>query len=353
MSESMFGDAGAARNSRRRSTARTGSAKSPATTPGQSAGNRYDSSLGLLTKKFVQLVEAAPDGVLDLNKAAESLNVQKRRIYDITNVLEGIGLIEKKSKNNIQWKPLAGNGDDELSDELDLIRQEIAQLKTDSTVLEQHVVNVRTHIHAMTEDPSNKERLYVTNEDIVKLASIGRDTVFAVTAPQGTSLIVPDPDKTAPGQPPQYRAVLTSDSDPIEVWLVTNNEPAPKPEVESADRLQLPLPPQQPAAPILHASAAPAPAPLLSTPSPQAQASPFFKADPDGEESKAPGGLALGTFPSLFGTGMSGFQSHPQSPSVYMKLPMRDLDTGSCWYESDVPQALGVSDIFDADHSKF
>ena len=55
--------------------------------------------------------------------------MQKRRIYDITNVLEGIGLIEKKSKNNIQWKPLAGNGDDELSDELDLIRQEIAQLK--------------------------------------------------------------------------------------------------------------------------------------------------------------------------------------------------------------------------------
>ena len=57
------------------------------------------------------------------------VQVQKRRIYDITNVLEGIGLIEKKSKNNIQWKPLAGNGDDELSDELDLIRQEIAQLK--------------------------------------------------------------------------------------------------------------------------------------------------------------------------------------------------------------------------------
>ena len=78
-------------------------------------------------------------------------------------------------------------------------------MQTDSSVLEQHVVNVRTHIHAMTEDPSNKERLYVTNEDIVKLASIGRDTVFAVTAPQGTSLIVPDPDKTAPGQPPQYR----------------------------------------------------------------------------------------------------------------------------------------------------
>lgn len=29
---------------------------------------------------------------------------QKRRIYDITNVLEGVGLIEKKNKNVIQWR---------------------------------------------------------------------------------------------------------------------------------------------------------------------------------------------------------------------------------------------------------
>ena len=81
---------------------------------------RYDSSLGLLTKKFVALIQVlfvgipglhhdsstscqgAPEGVLDLNQAATALGVQKRRIYDITNVLEGIGLIEKRSKNNIQ-----------------------------------------------------------------------------------------------------------------------------------------------------------------------------------------------------------------------------------------------------------
>lgn len=53
---------------------------------------------------FEQQLRSAPDGVLDLNKAAEQLRVPKRRIYDITNVLEGIGLIEKRSKNNIQWK---------------------------------------------------------------------------------------------------------------------------------------------------------------------------------------------------------------------------------------------------------
>lgn len=41
--------------------------------------------------------------MLDLNWAVSTLDVQKRRIYDITNVLEGIGLIGKEGKNHIRW----------------------------------------------------------------------------------------------------------------------------------------------------------------------------------------------------------------------------------------------------------
>ena len=80
---------------------------------GQTANSRQSlltTFLAQLTQpfdeKFVSLIERADQGAIDLNKAAETLNVQKRRIYDITNVLEGIGLIEKKSKNIIQWKAL-------------------------------------------------------------------------------------------------------------------------------------------------------------------------------------------------------------------------------------------------------
>ncbi|CAM5108958.1 unnamed protein product [Natator depressus] len=72
---------------------------------GGSSSSRHEKSLGLLTTKFVSLLQEAKDGVLDLKAAADTLAVrQKRRIYDITNVLEGIDLIEKKSKNSIQWK---------------------------------------------------------------------------------------------------------------------------------------------------------------------------------------------------------------------------------------------------------
>ncbi|KAJ3035938.1 Transcription factor e2fc [Rhizophlyctis rosea] len=61
-------------------------------------------SLGLLTTKFVEILRDAEGGVLDLNAAAAQLNVQKRRIYDITNVLEGVDLIEKSAKNYVRWK---------------------------------------------------------------------------------------------------------------------------------------------------------------------------------------------------------------------------------------------------------
>lgn len=36
---------------------------------------RFDSSLGMLTKKFIKLIEQATDGVLDLNHAADVLQV--------------------------------------------------------------------------------------------------------------------------------------------------------------------------------------------------------------------------------------------------------------------------------------
>ena len=65
---------------------------------------RQDNSLGELTRKFIKLIQESDNKSVDLNEAAIRLSVQKRRIYDITNVLEGIGLIEKTIKNKIRWK---------------------------------------------------------------------------------------------------------------------------------------------------------------------------------------------------------------------------------------------------------
>ena len=66
--------------------------------------NDKDSSLGQTARRFVSLLKQTGEGDLDLNTAVQALGVQKRRIYDITTVLEGVGLIEKKNKNSVRWR---------------------------------------------------------------------------------------------------------------------------------------------------------------------------------------------------------------------------------------------------------
>lgn len=67
-------------------------------------GTRFDCSLGILTRRFVELAKKSAGQIVDLKDAAHQLKVAKRRIYDITNVLEGISMIEKSHKNKVKWK---------------------------------------------------------------------------------------------------------------------------------------------------------------------------------------------------------------------------------------------------------
>ena len=100
-----------------------------------SPGSRYLSSLGVLTKNFVELLQNTDQGAIDLNKAAELLGVQKRRIYDITNVLEGINLIEKKPKGNIFWLG-SGDLDPDAEKKMLELEAEIVKLTAQEQVLE-------------------------------------------------------------------------------------------------------------------------------------------------------------------------------------------------------------------------
>ena len=58
----------------------------------------------MLTKRFLEVASTFPDGVLELNQVASQLGVSKRRMYDITNVLEGVNLLQKQNKNVVLWK---------------------------------------------------------------------------------------------------------------------------------------------------------------------------------------------------------------------------------------------------------
>lgn len=53
--------------------------------------------------RFLELLLMAPDGSMDLREATTSLQTRRRRVYDITNVLEGISVIEKQTANKVKW----------------------------------------------------------------------------------------------------------------------------------------------------------------------------------------------------------------------------------------------------------
>ncbi|XWS52805.1 hypothetical protein CRYUN_Cryun11dG0103600 [Craigia yunnanensis] len=185
---------------------------------------RYDSSLGLLTKKFINLIKQAEDGILDLNKAADTLEVQKRRIYDITNVLEGIGLIEKKLKNRIQWKGLDVSRPGEVDVSVATLQAEVENLSIEERRLDEQIREMQERLRDLSEDENNQKWLFVTEEDIKNLPCFQNETLIAIKAPHGTTLEVPDPDEAVDYPQRRYRIVLRSSMGPIDVYLVSQFE---------------------------------------------------------------------------------------------------------------------------------
>lgn len=185
---------------------------------------RYDSSLGLLTKKFINLIKHAEDGMLDLNKAADTLEVQKRRIYDITNVLEGIGLIEKKLKNRIQWKGQGVSKPGEADESVASLEAEVEKLTIEEHRLDDQIREMQERLRDLSEDENNQRWLFVTEDDIKSLPSFQNETLIAIKAPHGTTLEVPDPDEAVDYPQRRYRIVLRSTMGPIDVYLVSQFE---------------------------------------------------------------------------------------------------------------------------------
>ena len=173
---------------------------------------RYETSLGLLTKKFVSLFHTDPNGTVDLNKASEGLGVQKRRIYDITNVLEGIGLVEKKSKNLVHW---CGAEKVDLSSDRANLQNELADLDAKENELDKLIAQSERQLKYLNDH--EKKSAYLNNRDLVSTFRNKQCIAFASQSPYNIS--VPDPEGG------KYQVHLKSEiGGPIDVSLVTPPE---------------------------------------------------------------------------------------------------------------------------------
>ncbi|XP_057606101.1 transcription factor E2F8 isoform X3 [Hippopotamus amphibius kiboko] len=73
----------------------------------KSQPSRKEKSLGLLCHKFLARYPNYPNPALNndicLDEVAEELNVERRRIYDIVNVLESLHMVSRLAKNRYTW----------------------------------------------------------------------------------------------------------------------------------------------------------------------------------------------------------------------------------------------------------
>ncbi|XP_039604805.1 uncharacterized protein e2f6 [Polypterus senegalus] len=179
---------------------------------------RTDVSLVQLTKRFMELIQVAPEGILDLNNAARTLGVRKRRVYDITNVLDGIELVKKRSKNHIQWIGTNLDSPAQYDTKRKCLKNELLNLSTMEEALDELIKVCSHQLFELTDNKENANSAYVTSQDIHNIEAFKDQVVIAVKAPEETKLEVPRPKEDS------IQVNIKSTKGPVNVFLCHSNE---------------------------------------------------------------------------------------------------------------------------------
>lgn len=178
------------------------------------SSKRDENSLYTLTKKFIKLMNNTPENHINMTHAAELLGVGKRRIYDITNVLEGLGMVSKWSVNSVKW--IGRNIDELLSSELGGFATR--EVEEEEKLLDNEIEQLNQEIAELSENPQNLKNAFVTYEDLQKLSIFKNKLVFALKAPTDTTMEYPRYQKGA------YRLRIMADKGQISVYYVNNDQ---------------------------------------------------------------------------------------------------------------------------------
>lgn len=217
---------------------RMGGGRGPVAGDGTLRGNpvgptsRFDSSLKLLTKKFIELLNSTHGKGLDLNSAVRVMGVQKRRIYDITNVLEGIGMLVKSGQSDIRYSRDIGaayhpsseqeeavpDSADHSDEDEGLLAYQIECLTAMSDKLRLQEEKLQEMMKELVSHDVNTMRLYVTDADVSFLPMVNAgDQILTILAPHGTSIEVDDGNDNKVVH-------VSSERDELEIYTISGRQ---------------------------------------------------------------------------------------------------------------------------------
>lgn len=171
---------------------------------------KQDNSLSQLTQSFLYYIKKKGRVRISINELVEDLNVKKRRIYDITNVLQGIGYLQKIGKNEILWikdsnsisiPNCTNSSKDEMASEnyisnLNQLKKELEDLKTQKNNIEENLNKYREEFKLISEKNEFPKYGYITFNDIAELSKNEKVNFMLIKAPKGTLINVIDDEES-------------------------------------------------------------------------------------------------------------------------------------------------------------
>uniref|UniRef100_A0A3Q4GUB4 THAP-type domain-containing protein n=1 Tax=Neolamprologus brichardi TaxID=32507 RepID=A0A3Q4GUB4_NEOBR len=129
--------------------------------------------LGSLTRGFLELLLAAPDGSLDIRQVAANLQTSVQQVHAIARVLDGISLIQRDPERE--------------DDGCQKFHREIQKLKLVEEALDGFIRSCAQQLFSLTDNVEN------SSYPSIRLGVYRDQTAIIVKAPEDTKLDVPAP----------------------------------------------------------------------------------------------------------------------------------------------------------------
>lgn len=155
--------------------------KSSAGEMSKDIGDAKESKITLvdLTRSFIHFLKQRNGEEVDLSAAERQLGASKRRLYDVSNVLAGVGLIERDGKAKVKW----------VGKTLGSVPTDVhAKLVEQSQIYDAWLQLVDQNLAELSQSEDFQVHGWMTEQDILRLDPEGSVNLFALRGPPSMTI---------------------------------------------------------------------------------------------------------------------------------------------------------------------